>query len=229
LLAKEILLLYDNEQKYLSKSDYVDVYLFYLFEDKICSLLRQKSILQSTRLLIGFDLNEEQKKYSYFCEVEQVYSLSEVGKSKLPSDYKFVFQNHDKRVEKMDEFLGHKLRDMLAYPESLYKKLVFNKSDYLYYKKADGTSVTESSQSEGNSSESNSDSDTDSESESSSEEDSKDSSKKRKEKKIKKEKKEKKKHGKRDKSKEKKSKKSKEEKAAKKKGKNKHKSKSKDK
>jgi hypothetical protein len=43
-------------------------------------------------------------------------NLSEMTRSKLPSEYKFVFHNNEKRIEKMDEFLGHKLRDLLAYP-----------------------------------------------------------------------------------------------------------------
>ena len=55
-------------------------------------------------------------------------------RNKLPSEYKFVFQSQDKKIDKMDEFLGHKLRDLLAYPQALIRKISINKNDYLYYK-----------------------------------------------------------------------------------------------
>jgi hypothetical protein len=37
-------------------------------------------------------------------------------RGKLSSDFKSIFQASDKRVEKIEEFIGHKLRDTLAYP-----------------------------------------------------------------------------------------------------------------
>lgn len=67
----------------------------------------------------------------------------------------------------MGEFLGHRLRDLLAYPEALIKKIVINKGDYLYYKTTEENS--ESKQNETNSDDS---SDSDSGSDSSSESDS---------------------------------------------------------
>jgi len=39
-----------------------------------------------------------------------------MNKNKLPSDYKYLFQNHEKKIEKMDEYMGHRLRDLIAYP-----------------------------------------------------------------------------------------------------------------
>lgn len=70
-------------------------------------------------------------------------------RAKLPADYKFVYQNQDKRIEKIREFLGHKLRDLLAYPEALIKKIIINKGDYLYYKASEENS--ESKQNDTNS------------------------------------------------------------------------------
>lgn len=41
----------------------------------------------------------------------------------------------DKKITKFDRFLGHKLRDIISYPESVNKKLVLSKTDYLLSKK----------------------------------------------------------------------------------------------
>jgi hypothetical protein len=70
-----------------------------------------------------------------FFEVELVYAVAEVTKGKLPSEFKFLFQSHEKRMEKVEESLGHKLRDLLAYPDTLQKKINFNKNDHLLFRK----------------------------------------------------------------------------------------------
>jgi hypothetical protein len=41
-----------------NKSEYVDNYIFYVFEDKIVAMAHQKSILQSIKYLFGFTLTE---------------------------------------------------------------------------------------------------------------------------------------------------------------------------
>lgn len=61
--------------------------------------------------------------------------------------------------------MGHKLRDLLAYPEALQKKISITKSDYLYFKKQEEVSENTSSNNSGddsNSNSSSSDSDSDS-------------------------------------------------------------------
>jgi hypothetical protein len=58
LLQSEILFVFSSEQKYFSKSEYVDNYIFFIFEGKILAVVRQKSILQSTKYLFGYALTE---------------------------------------------------------------------------------------------------------------------------------------------------------------------------
>lgn len=88
-------------------------------------------------------------------------TLDELSKSKLPSDYKFLF-NQDAKLQKINEFLGHRLRDLISYPEELLKKIVINKADYLYHKKQEETSDKDSDNDSDDNSDSDSDSDTNS-------------------------------------------------------------------
>jgi len=48
----------------------------------------------------------------------------------------------------MSEFLGHKLRDLVSYPEEFIKKIVVSKSDYFFFKKQEEKSQTEESESD---------------------------------------------------------------------------------
>jgi hypothetical protein len=41
------------------------------------------------------------KKNDYFCEFEPVIAQLEFTKTKLPSDYKILFQNPEKQIEKV--------------------------------------------------------------------------------------------------------------------------------
>jgi hypothetical protein len=45
-----------------------------------------------------------------------LHKFNEMIRGKLSSDFKPIFQANEKRVEKIEEFIGHKLRDILAYP-----------------------------------------------------------------------------------------------------------------
>ena len=53
-MEKEVLFVHENEQKLFNKAEYVDNYIFFVFEDKIVAILRQKSILQQTKHLFGY-------------------------------------------------------------------------------------------------------------------------------------------------------------------------------
>lgn len=102
-IDKEVLLFRDQNNKYFSKNDTVDNYIFVMQDEKIVSFLKQKTNSQSIKYLVGYDikLSPELKKNDFFCEFEQIISQLSLSKSKLPSEYKSIFQSSDKKIEKI--------------------------------------------------------------------------------------------------------------------------------
>ena len=52
----------------------------------------------------------------------------ELTKSKLPSEYKELFKNKEKRIERLDEYEGVKLKDLVMYPEDIIKDISLSKN-----------------------------------------------------------------------------------------------------
>ena len=57
LLDKEILLINVGELKLFNKSDFIDNYIYVVFDEKLVAMVRQKSIVQATKNLFGVELN----------------------------------------------------------------------------------------------------------------------------------------------------------------------------
>jgi hypothetical protein len=56
-LDKETLLINVGELKLFNKSDFIDNYIYVVFEEKLVAMVRQKSIVQATKNLFGVELN----------------------------------------------------------------------------------------------------------------------------------------------------------------------------
>lgn len=98
-------------------------------------LIRQITNASSIKYLIGYGVStEELSEDDYFSEFRIVLGNLDINKSKITSDYKFVVGS-GKRIEKMKELEGHKLRDLVMYPEEYIKKINIGKSEYSYFKK----------------------------------------------------------------------------------------------
>ena len=102
-IEKEVLLFRDQNNKYFNKNDTVDNYIFVMQDDKLVSFIKQKTNSQSIKYLFGYDikLTPQLKKNDFFCEFEVIIPQLSLSKSKLPSDFKSIFQNNDKKIEKI--------------------------------------------------------------------------------------------------------------------------------
>jgi hypothetical protein len=55
-IEKEVLLFRDQHHKYFSKNDTVDNYVFLIYEDKVISLLKQRTNCQLIKYLVGYGI-----------------------------------------------------------------------------------------------------------------------------------------------------------------------------
>lgn len=53
----------------------------------------------------------------------------------MGSEFKFLFEEDDKNVQKVKDFYGHKLRDIISYPESMKKEINSEPENYFLSKK----------------------------------------------------------------------------------------------
>ena len=145
-LKKGILLLHEDEIKYFNKNDYQDNYIIVMFEDRIVGLMKQIINVMSGKYFYGYDvqISDDLKKNYYFCEVDILLSNLEITKSKLPSDYKFIFQSGAKKIEKMKDLQGQKLKDIIAYPEDYIKKMYMKIGHNQYFRQKKAQEQTDS-------------------------------------------------------------------------------------
>jgi hypothetical protein len=74
-LAKRLLIVHSNEEKYFNKNDHVDNYIVVVRDEKLTMLLRQTTSPQPVKYLCGYDVSAgELSKHDSFCEFTPLLS-----------------------------------------------------------------------------------------------------------------------------------------------------------